>query len=73
MKKTFLAMIGFACAATLGAPAFARDDGPRFAQDHLDRLVAQHADANRHIRGGTHGAAASGTVSSQSFGNDASK
>ncbi|WP_050454182.1 hypothetical protein [Candidatus Burkholderia verschuerenii] len=35
--------------ATFAAPAFAHDDGPRSAQDRLDTLVAQHAQANRHI------------------------
>ncbi|SAK98193.1 hypothetical protein AWB79_07569 [Caballeronia hypogeia] len=49
MKRTPFATLIFCIAATLTAPAFARDDGPRFAQDRLDALVAQHKEASRHI------------------------
>ncbi|WP_250513195.1 hypothetical protein [Caballeronia sp. INDeC2] len=49
MKRTPFATVIVLAAATLAAPAFARDDGPRFAQDRLDALVAQHKEANRHI------------------------
>ncbi|MDR5793110.1 hypothetical protein QCE49_06945 [Caballeronia sp. LZ008] len=49
MKRTPFATVIVLAAATLAAPAFARDDGPRFAQDRLDALVAQHKEASRHI------------------------
>ncbi|GJH17762.1 MULTISPECIES: hypothetical protein [Caballeronia] len=52
MKRTPFATVIVLAAATLAAPAFARDDGPRFAQDRLDELVAQHKEANRHIAQG---------------------
>ncbi|KMZ11773.1 hypothetical protein BHUM_04286 [Candidatus Burkholderia humilis] len=48
MKRTGFAVI-VAIAANVATPVFARDDGPRFVQDRLDALVAQHAQANRHI------------------------
>ncbi|SAK62868.1 hypothetical protein AWB77_02215 [Caballeronia fortuita] len=49
MKRTPFATIIVLAAATLAAPAFAREDGPRFAQDRLDALVAQHKEASRYI------------------------
>jgi hypothetical protein len=49
MRRTPFATVIVLTAATLAAPAFARDDGPRFAQDRLDALVAQHKEANRYI------------------------
>ena len=49
MTRTPFATIIVLTAATLAAPAFARDDGPRFAQDRLDALVAQHREASQHI------------------------
>ncbi|WP_061160408.1 hypothetical protein [Caballeronia temeraria] len=49
MRRTPFATVIVLAAATLAAPAFARDDGPRFAQDRLDALVAQHKEASRHI------------------------
>ncbi|BCQ23382.1 hypothetical protein NK8_15110 [Caballeronia sp. NK8] len=49
MKRTPIATIIVLTAATLAAPAFARDEGPRFAQDRLDALVAQHKEAARNI------------------------
>ncbi|MDR5738324.1 MULTISPECIES: hypothetical protein [unclassified Caballeronia] len=53
MKKHFAGILLIVCAST-AAVAYARDDGPRFAQDRLDALVAQHAQANRHIAPGKH-------------------
>jgi hypothetical protein len=52
MRRTPFAIALVIVAATLAAPAFARDDGPRFARDRLDALVAQHQEANRHIAQG---------------------
>ncbi|WP_321801795.1 hypothetical protein [Caballeronia sp. J97] len=52
MKRTPFATVLVIAAATLAAPAFAREDGPRFAQDRLDALVAQHREASRHIAQG---------------------
>ncbi|SAL02623.1 hypothetical protein AWB80_08402 [Caballeronia pedi] len=49
MRRTPFATIIVFTAATLAAPAFARDEGPRFAQDRLDALVAQHKEAARNI------------------------
>ncbi|GGD50767.1 hypothetical protein GCM10010985_00590 [Caballeronia grimmiae] len=48
MQKHF-ARILLVAAASTAVVAHARDDGPRFAQDRLDALVAQHAEAKRHI------------------------
>jgi hypothetical protein len=49
MRRTPFAGVIVLTAATLAAPAFARDDGPRFARDRLDALVAEHQEANRYI------------------------
>jgi hypothetical protein len=62
MKRTGFATVLVAAVtvtASVSTPAFARDDGPRFVQDRLDALVAQHAQANRHIARDAHHAAAS--------------
>jgi hypothetical protein len=52
MRRTPFAIVIVLAAATFAAPVLARDDGPRFAQDRLDALVAQHAEASRHIAQG---------------------
>jgi hypothetical protein len=49
MKRTLLAAMLAAIAASLCTPAFALDQGPRFAPDLLDALVAQHAAAAANI------------------------
>ncbi|SAL32515.1 hypothetical protein AWB72_02922 [Caballeronia concitans] len=49
MNTKHFAKVLFVAAAFGAANAHARDDGPRFAQDRLDALVAQHAEASRHI------------------------
>jgi hypothetical protein len=49
MRTTHFATVLAIVASLIAASAFARDDGPRFANDRLDALVAQHAEANRHI------------------------
>ena len=70
MKTTRFATVLAVAALTIAAPALARDDGPRFAQDRLDALVAQHAEANRHIAHADRGVSGKVDASSERRGKD---
>jgi hypothetical protein len=53
MKKQLLTASLLVLASSIAIPAFALDRGPRFAADRLDKLVAQHAEAARHLASAT--------------------